>query len=159
MGLYATEKIEEGEKIVRYQGRLIKTKRMDDEGAEKELREKKADLSRTLMLEPGVYVDGSCEENLGQYANHKCAGTNAHFHIWYQFEGSEVCPRGSLVAQRDINEGEEITVDYGEGALSILGPGGCYCGHEQCRFLSQTRNDIKSGLCRSGAFVASKSVV
>ena len=99
MGLYATEKIEEGEKIVRYQGRLIKTKRTDDEGAEKELRRKKADLSRTLRLKRGVYVDGSCEKNLGQYANHKCAGANAYFHTWYQFKGSKECPRGFLVAQ------------------------------------------------------------
>jgi len=91
-GLFATDEIRRGEKICEYSGRVV--------------HEDKAPHNRYLLHVTGKFViDGSPLTNLGRWANHSCK-PNAKYYTY--------AARAYLQALRRIDEGEEVTCDYGK---------------------------------------------
>lgn len=110
-GLFAVEPIEKGEFILEYIGERIPTKDANKSG------------SRYLFeIDENWTIDGPVPENIAGYANHSCdPNTQA------------VIEDGRILyyAKRDIDSGEEITLDYGEEYFKeFIEPVGCHC--ESC---------------------------
>ena len=111
LGLFATRRIKKGTRIIRYFGPLLDSKKKED------------DIENKYLFELGNRwtIDGSVRKNIARYINHGCK-PNAE---------SDVKPRKRKVFIRaiaDIEEGEEITYDYGvEYFDAYLKPAGCKC--------------------------------
>jgi uncharacterized protein len=112
LGLFATKPIKKGDKIIRYFGPLLDSrKKKDDEIENKYLFE----------LTNRWTIDGSIRENVARYINHACR-PNAE---------SDVKPRKRKVfirAIKNIEPGDEINYDYGTDYFkAYLKPIGCKC--------------------------------
>lgn len=123
-GVYARERIPQGTRIIEYTGERI-TKA-------EAIRREKARLERLRLGGDGcVYIfelnrrydlDGGASSNVARLINHSCApncrSERIRGHIW-------------IIAQRDIETGEELTFDYGYGYNEWrLHP--CRCGANGC---------------------------
>ena len=111
LGLFATKPIKKGERIIRYFGPLLDSRKDDDFVENKYL----------FALNSRWTIDGSGRKNIARYINHSCK-PNAE---------SDVRPRERQVfirAIKNIEEGEEINYDYGEEYFdAYLKPIGCKC--------------------------------
>jgi uncharacterized protein len=116
LGLFAMEKIKKGDKIIEYVGNIL-------------LGELEADSKTNMYLfevNKNKTIDGSPRWNTARYINHSCKG-NAESEI--------VKGRVYVVATKSINEGEEITYDYGEEFFKeYIKPKGCRCGAEKHKY-------------------------
>ncbi|CAN5341896.1 hypothetical protein BH10PSE10_BH10PSE10_22490 [soil metagenome] len=114
LGLFATEKIKKGTKIIRYFGPMLdsKNKKHDD-----------IDNKYLFEINNRWTIDGSVRKNIARYINHACR-PNAE---------SDVNSRKRKVvirAIKTIQPGEEINYDYGTDYFKIfLKPIGCKCDH------------------------------
>lgn len=114
LGLFATQKIKKGTKIIRYMGPLLdsKNKKHDD-----------IDNKYLFEINNRWTIDGSTRKNIARYINHACR-PNAE---------SDVNSRKRKViirAIKTIEPGEEINYDYGTDYFKIfLKPIGCKCDH------------------------------
>ena len=114
LGLFATQKIKKGTKIIRYFGPLLdsKNKKHDD-----------IDNKYLFEINNRWTIDGSTRKNIARYINHACR-PNAE---------SDVNSRKRKViirAIKTIEPGEEINYDYGTDYFKIfLKPIGCKCDH------------------------------
>jgi uncharacterized protein len=112
LGLFATEPIKKGTKIIRYFGPLLDTRRKKDDAVENKY---------LFELNDRWTIDGSVRKNVARYINHSCR-PNAE---------SDVKPRKRKVfirAIKNIEAGEEINYDYGtEYFKAYLKPIGCKC--------------------------------
>ncbi len=106
LGLFAVEAIKSRQFIVRYSGRLIPGEVADR--LERYRRNK-------FLFEINKHwcIDGTTRKNLARYVNHSCK-PNADAIIR---RGTR---RVDYVANRRIEPGEEITVDYGENYMEIF---------------------------------------
>jgi hypothetical protein len=112
LGLFATKPIKKGEKIIRYFGPLLDSKKEDEDAIENKY---------LFELTNRWTIDGSVRENIARYINHSCK-PNAE---------SDVKPRKRKVfirAIKNIEPGEEINYDYGTDYFkAYLKPIGCKC--------------------------------
>ncbi len=114
LGLFATQKIKKGTKIIRYFGPMLdsKNKKHDD-----------IDNKYLFEINNRWTIDGSVRKNTARYINHACR-PNAE---------SDVNSRKRKVvirAIKTIEPGEEINYDYGTDYFKIfLKPIGCKCDH------------------------------
>src|ERR1700759_3739886 len=112
LGLFATKPIKKGEKIIRYFGPILDSKKEDEDAIENKY---------LFELNNRWTIDGSVRENVARYINHSCK-PNAE---------SDVKPRKRKViirAIRNIEPGEEINYDYGTDYFkAYLEPIGCKC--------------------------------
>jgi hypothetical protein len=112
LGLFATQPIKKGTKIVRYFGPLLDSKKKKDDAIENKY---------LFELNGRWTIDGSVRENIARYINHACK-PNAE---------SDVKPRKRKVfirAIKKIEPGEEINYDYGTDYFkAYLKPIGCKC--------------------------------
>jgi uncharacterized protein len=112
LGLFATQPIKKGAKIVRYFGPLLDSRRKKDDAIENKY---------LFELNGRWTIDGSVRENVARYINHACK-PNAE---------SDVMPRKRKVvirAIKNIEPGEEINYDYGTDYFkAYLKPIGCKC--------------------------------
>lgn len=110
-GLYATALLRKGDFIVEYSGKQISTSYADTL------------KTRYLFEIDGTWtIDGSDMHNIARYVNHSCE-PNCECEIR---DG-----RVLIYATRDIEKGEEITIDYGEEYFDeFIRPVGCKC--ERC---------------------------
>jgi hypothetical protein len=112
LGLFATQPIKKGTKIVRYFGPLLDSKKKKDDAVENKY---------LFQLNDRWTIDGSVRKNVARYINHSCK-PNAE---------SDVNPRKKRVIIRSIKKieaGEEINYDYGtEYFKAYLKPIGCKC--------------------------------
>jgi hypothetical protein len=112
LGLFATQPIKKGTKIVRYFGPLLDSKKKKDDAIENKY---------LFELNGRWTIDGSVRENVARYINHACK-PNAE---------SDVKPRKRKVfirAIKKIEPGEEINYDYGTDYFkAYLKPIGCKC--------------------------------
>jgi uncharacterized protein len=112
LGLFATKPIKKGTKIVRYFGRLLDSRKKDEDAIENKY---------LFELNDRWTIDGSIRKNVARYINHACK-PNAE---------SDVKPRKRKVfirAIKDIEPGEEINYDYGTDYFkAYLKPIGCKC--------------------------------
>lgn len=113
-GLFARKDIAEGDFILEYTGTKIPTKVAD------------ASDSRYLFeIDSKWTIDGEGQENYARWINHSCV-PNAEADV----------KKGKIVihALRDIFEGEEVTIDYGQEYFDeFIKPFGCKCGAEKHR--------------------------
>ena len=112
LGLFATQPIKKGAKIVRYFGPLLDSKKKKDDAIENKY---------LFELNGRWTIDGSVRANIARYINHACK-PNAE---------SDVKPRKRKVvirAIKNIEPGEEINYDYGTDYFkAYLKPIGCKC--------------------------------
>jgi hypothetical protein len=112
LGLFATQPIKKGTKIVRYFGPLLDSKKKKDDAIENKY---------LFELNNRWTIDGSVRDNVARYINHACR-PNAE---------SDVKPRKRKVfirAIKNISPGEEINYDYGTDYFkAYLKPIGCKC--------------------------------
>lgn len=114
-GLFAGEKIAAGRTIIEYKGEKIPSGEGTVRSTEDEV------LTYIFTLNDKYDIDGAVNGNEARFANHSCEG-NAYVDI----------VRGKiwLIAERDIEQGEEITYDYSLDADDLLA---CRCGATNCR--------------------------
>lgn len=121
-GLFATENIPKGSKIVEYVGETISK----EEGARRDEKSMKA-TGRTYIFELDKEhdMDGEVDYNDARFANHSCDPNSKYVyedgHIW-------------IVSVRDIEPGEEITFNYEfdydyDGEFKQYP---CRCGSHRC---------------------------
>jgi hypothetical protein len=112
LGLFATQPIKKGSKIIRYFGPLLDSKKKKDDAIENKY---------LFELNNRWTIDGSVRKNVARYINHACK-PNAE---------SDVKPRKRKVvirAIKNIEPGEEINYDYGTDYFkAYLKPIGCKC--------------------------------
>jgi len=112
LGLFATQRIKKGTKIIRYFGPLLDCKKKKDDAIENKY---------LFELNNRWTIDGSVRKNVARYINHACR-PNAE---------SDVRPRKRKVfirAIKNIEPGDEINYDYGTDYFkAYLKPIGCKC--------------------------------
>ncbi|MBR0874503.1 SET domain-containing protein-lysine N-methyltransferase [Bradyrhizobium tropiciagri] len=112
LGLFATKPIKKGDKIIRYIGPILDSKKKDEDAIENKY---------LFELTNRWTIDGSTRDNIARYINHSCR-PNAE---------SDVRPRKRKVfirAIRNIEPGDEINYDYGTDYFkAYLKPIGCKC--------------------------------
>ena len=109
-GLFATASHKKGDFILEYTGQRIPTVAAD------------ASRSRYLFeIDREWTIEGSSRANIARYINHSCA------------PNCEVELRDGhilIYATRNIERGEEFTIDYGEEYFDeFIRPVGCKCRH------------------------------
>ena len=77
-----------------------------------------------LEIKPGLWLDGSSQNNPARHANHSCA-PNAE--LVYSETNEEAC----LIATTSITPGDEITFDYGFSLADGLFHS-CHCEQPSC---------------------------
>jgi SET domain-containing protein len=112
LGLFATEEIKKGTRVVEYRGRRLTNKRA-------EWIEDNTDNRYVFELNSKWSIDGSSRKNLARYVNHSCRPNVEAYQydmkIWYR-------------AKWTIKPGDEITVSYGQDYFdSFIKPIGCKC--------------------------------
>jgi SET domain-containing protein len=117
-GLVATAAIAAGTVVVRLGGRLVGTAEMRRLVAE-------ADAGRspyvdTIMVDDDVHLVLPPRQDVG-YGNHSCDPTVWHLDAF------------TLVARRDVDAGEELTVDYATQTSESSFAMACRCGSTRCR--------------------------
>jgi len=114
-GLFSLQTIKKGEKIIQYKGEKIS-------GEEGTRRSEQHDfLTYIFTLNDKFDIDGAVNGNESRFANHSCI-PNSEIDIF----GEEIW----IIADKDIEKGEEITYDYALDADEILE---CKCGAKDCR--------------------------
>jgi SET domain-containing protein len=113
-GLFAAIDLKQGMRIIQYRGEKI-----THQESERRLAE---DNVYIFELNPHYAIDGSTPKNLARYINHSCDPNceveNTGRTIW-------------IVAARNIQEGEELTYDYGYEVKNYeANP--CNCGAKNC---------------------------
>ncbi|XP_063991954.1 probable histone-lysine N-methyltransferase set-23 [Diachasmimorpha longicaudata] len=73
-------------------------------------------------------IDPKVFGNIGRYCNHSCQ-PSANL-VPVRVEG--LVPRLCLFANREIEEGEEVTFNYGDGVKGNLSETVCLCGYSGC---------------------------
>src|SRR6478609_2155854 len=115
LGLFATQPIKKGTRIIRYYGPILDSRIPEHDDIENKY---------LLELNGRWTIDGSVRKNLARYINHSCR-PNAE---------SDVRPRERKVfirAIKNIEPGDEINYDYGTDYFkAYLKPIGCKC--ESC---------------------------
>ncbi len=112
LGLFATELIKKGTKVVEYRGRKISTKRA-------EWIEENTDNRYVFEINDDWSIDGSPRWNLARYVNHSCRPN---------VEAYQYALKIFYRAKWNIQPGSEITVSYGRDYFgSFIKPVGCKC--------------------------------
>ena len=112
LGLFATEPIPKGRRIIEYVGPLISNEVVE-----------RSNGKYFFGVNSKWSINGSVRSNVARYINHSCR-PNADAFV----SGRRVW----IWSRRNIRAGEEIVYDYGEEYFEgIIKPTGCKC--EKCR--------------------------
>ena len=117
-GLYATQDIKEGARIIDYVGKII-TKKQTEES-------EKFDNSKPIYLfdlNSRYDLDGNVSWNTARLINHSCLNN-----CDYEGKGLKLW----VNANRDIKMGEELTCNYGFSYDSDYKQFPCKCGSKNC---------------------------
>lgn len=123
LGLYARRYFQNGEFVIEYTGRKISTKEAD------------ALSTRYLFeIDKRWTIDGSPRSNIARYINHSCE-PNCEADIFDE--------KILISALRDIEQGEELTFDYGKEYFDeFIKPIGCKC--QKCSRSNSLRSVMRS---------------
>ncbi|MFC0241551.1 SET domain-containing protein [Rhodopseudomonas telluris] len=112
LGLFATQPIKKGSKIIRYFGPMLDCNKKKDDAVENKY---------LFQISKRWTIDGSVRKNIARYINHSCK-PNAESDV-------SVKKRKIIIrAIKNIEPGEEINYDYGtEYFKEYLKPIGCKC--------------------------------
>ncbi len=107
-GLFAAASIREGDFVLEYKGRHIPSAATDTM------------KTRYLFeVDASWTIDGSSRDNTARYINHSCAPN-----CEAELKDGKVL----IFASRDIEHGEELSIDYGEEYFKeFIEPYGCKC--------------------------------
>ena len=112
LGLFATNKIKKGSKIVRYFGPMLDSKNKKHDAI---------DNKYLFEITNRWTIDGSVRKNIARYINHACK-PNAESDV------SKKKLRVDIRAIKTIHPGDEINYDYGTDYFKeFLKPIGCKC--------------------------------
>ena len=112
LGLFATEPIKKGDKIIRYIGPMLDCRKKKDDAVNNKY---------LFQITKRWTVDGSVRKNIARYINHACK-PNAESDV------SKKKLRIVIRAIKDIAPGDESNYDYGtEYYKEFLKPIGCKC--------------------------------
>lgn len=114
-GCFARKHFPARKKIALYAGELVRGRRRIRE------RQNQQDAIKVINLNEDTAIDGAVGGNATAYINHSCA-PNAFMRV---VPGDRV----AFFALRDIQPGEEITMDYRDPDHPVV----CKCGAENCR--------------------------
>lgn len=110
LGLYANTTYRKEQEIIEYVGETITNEEGNRRGGK-----------YLFELNEQWMIDGKTRDNLARYINHSCR-PNAYPEL--SADETQV----HIVAQRTIQPGEEITIDYGTQYFEIMiEPTGCRC--------------------------------
>ena len=119
-GCFARKYFPARKKIALYAGELVRGRRRI------RARQNQQDAIKVISLNEDTAIDGAVGGNATAYINHSCA-PNAFMRV---VPGDRV----AFFALRDIQPGEEITMDYRDPEH----PEVCQCGAENCRSNKKT---------------------
>ena len=117
-GLYATQDIKEGTRIIDYVGKII-TKKQTEES-------ERFDNSKPIYLfnlNNRYDLDGDVKSNIARLINHSCSNN-----CDYEGKGLKLW----VVAIRNIKKDEELTCDYGFSYDSDYKQFPCKCSSKNC---------------------------
>ena len=117
-GLYATQDIKEGARIIDYFGKIITNKQTEES--------KKFDNAKPIYLfnlNSKYDLDGDFSWNTARLINHSCINN-----CDYNGTGLKLW----IVAIKDIKKGEELTCDYGFGYDEDYKQFPCKCSSKNC---------------------------
>ena len=117
-GLYATQDIKEGARIIDYVGKIITIKQTEES--------EKFDNSKPIYLfnlNTRYDLDGDVSWNTARLINHSCLNN-------CDFEGKGL--KLWVTAIKDIKKGEELTCDYGFSYDLDYKQFPCKCGSKNC---------------------------
>jgi SET domain-containing protein len=112
LGLFAGSPFEKDDLIIEYVGEMISNEEADRRGGRYlfEISSKKT-------------IDGKSRQNTARYLNHSCRPNTEP-----EIDGEQLF----IYALREIQEGEELTFDYGKEYFDeFIKPYGCKCAHCQ----------------------------
>lgn len=108
LGLFATQPIAAGRRIVRYVGPILTSEEVEQKTGR-----------YFFSIDENYAIDGSARTNLARYVNHSCR-PNAEALI----EGKRIW----IWSRRAIKPGEQITINYGKEYFNdYIRPVGCKC--------------------------------
>ena len=117
-GLYATQDIKEGTRIIDYVGKII-TKKQTEES-------ERFDNSKPIYLfnlNNRYDLDGNVKSNIARLINHSCSNN-----CDYEGKGLKLW----VVAVKNIKKNEELTCDYGFSYDSDYKQFPCKCSSKNC---------------------------
>ena len=131
-GVFATQSIKKGERIVRYQGKVRTHHQVDEDyGNEKE-------NGHTFLFTLNDYyvIDGNLEGNISRWLNHSCE-PNCESQLAEDEQGRPHKDRIYIHAIRNIKVGEELTYNYGivldePHTVKLKKLWACKCGSKSC---------------------------
>lgn len=131
-GVFATELIKKGERVVRYKGVL----RTHDEVDEMYGEEDENGHTFLFTLNDDYVIDANEEGNIARWINHSC-DPNCESMIEENANGKSHKDKVFIEAMRDIKPGEELTYNYGivldePYTKELKKLWGCKCGCEDC---------------------------
>lgn len=131
-GVFATEVIEKGERIVRYKGRLRTHDEVDEEYGE--LDENGHTFLFTLNDE--YVIDGNLDSGVARWINHSCS-PNCEAVVEEDDRDRRHKDKVFIEALRRIQPGEELTYNYGivldeRHTPKLKKLWGCRCGSPKC---------------------------
>ena len=107
-GVFATEAIRKGERIVRYKGKLRTHAEVDEEYGDED------ENGHTFLftLNDDYVIDANIDGNVARWINHSCK-PNCESMIEENGNGKRHKDKVFIEAARDIQPGEELTYNYG----------------------------------------------
>ncbi|KAJ1549470.1 U3 snoRNP protein [Cladochytrium tenue] len=123
-GLFALERIEANDIVIEYIGEIIRQKVADHR--EKLYERSGIGSSYLFRIDEDNIIDATKKGNLARFINH-CCDPNCNAKIITVDGGKKIV----IYANRDIEEGEEITYDYKFPIEDDKIP--CFCGAATCR--------------------------
>lgn len=131
-GVFATELIKKGERIVRYKGKL----RSHDEVDEQYGDEDEDGHTFLFTLNDDYVVDANVGGNIARWINHSCK-PNCESEIEENPKGKSHKDKVFIHAIRDIKPGEELTYNYGivldePHTKKVKKLWACKCGAKNC---------------------------
>lgn len=110
LGLFSTKSYKKGDRVIEYTG-----ERITDQEADRR-------ANRYLFeINSKWTIDGTGRENIARYVNHSCRPN-------CEAEVNERTKRIFIFAKKRINQGDELTYDYGKAHWNeYIKPKGCKC--------------------------------
>jgi len=131
-GVFATDVIEKGERIVRYKGKLRSHDEVDAEYGDVD------ENGHTFLftLNDDYVIDGNIDSGIARWINHSCA-PNCEAVVEEDDKGRPHKDKVFIEALRRIEPGEELTYNYGivldeRHTPKLKKLWGCRCGAPDC---------------------------
>ena len=110
LGLFATKPIKKGDFVIEYTGESITPEESDRRGGK-----------YLFTVTDKLVLDGKGRDNIARYINHSCK-PNCYAEVDEEEE------KVNIYAKRNIQEGEELSYDYGKEYFDDhIKPYGCMC--------------------------------